>query len=85
MSVEGLAAWLGLAVHVMVGVFYLNTPVIAPMGTSVALVLIWTVLLGVVLLLWRDRSWTALLVPPLALAIWIGTVLLGEALARRAA
>lgn len=74
-----VAAWIGLLLHVAVGVIpYAGSGLVAPPWGMVLLWASWALLLGGWALLRRRRPWLAAAVPFVALAWWVGVVTVGE-------
>lgn len=75
-----VVAILAVVLHVAVGAtFYAASGLLAPLYGIVVLWLLWLVLLGVLIVLARRRSWWTLAVPPGAFAVWYAALSLGEA------
>jgi hypothetical protein len=73
-----LAWWVGLVAHLVMGVWYAASGLIAPPWAVAALLVIWVLLLIVGLRLRARRPWWMLAVPVLAVAIWVAVVSAGE-------
>lgn len=74
-----VAAWLGLVLHVVVGVVpYAGSGLLAPPWGVALLWGSWALLLAAWLLLRRRRPWLAAAVPVLALAWWAAVVTFGD-------
>ena len=75
-----LWATLALALHAAVAFPYLASGLVAPPYGVLALWIVWGAFLALILRLLRARAPLALLVPPVALAVWFAALSLGEAL-----
>ncbi len=75
-----LWATLALALHAAVAFPYLASGLVAPPYGVLALWTVWGAFLALILRLLRARAPLALLVPPVALAVWFAALSLGEAL-----
>ncbi len=76
----GFVPAVALVLHVVVGlVFYVASGLVAPLYAIVVLWILWLVLLGALIMLWRRRSWWVLAVPAAAFALWFAILSLGEA------
>ena len=76
-----VAAWIGLVLHLVVGVFpYLSSGLMVPLWGLIVLGVVWVVLLIVAIrLLRRGSPWT-LAVPAIAIAFWFVWLTVGERL-----
>ena len=74
--------WLVLAavLHLVVLPFYVSSGLVAPAWAVVSLLLLWVLLAAALVHLGRRRGAPALLVPPVALALWFLLVTAGEQL-----
>lgn len=71
----------GLLLHLAVGVFpYSASGLVAPLWGIVALGVLWLGLLAVAVVLLRRRPALVLLVPVLAVLLWVGALTAGEQL-----
>jgi hypothetical protein len=75
-----VGSWVGLAAHLCLLPFYGASGLVAPLWAIIALFAVWLALLGVCLWAVRARSAWGLLVPVLAVGVWLGGVSAGEAL-----
>ena len=75
-----LWAALALALHAAVAFPYPSSGLVAPPYGVLALWIIWGAFLALILSLLRARAPLALLVPPVALAVWFAALSLGQAL-----
>ena len=66
--------------HLVPGMFILVSGLVAPLWAVLLMALVWSVLLMVLVTLVGRRSWWTPVIPVLAAAFCLGTVLLGEAL-----
>lgn len=74
-----IVGWAGVALHVVAGIPYLAAGLVAPLWAILVLWLLWAGLLGVALRLRRRRPWVTFFVPPVAVALLLGLIGLGEA------
>ena len=83
---DGRSSWptlwatLALALHAAVAFPYLTSGLVAPPYGVFVLWIVWGAFLALLLRLLRTRAPLALLVPPVALAVWFAALSLGEAL-----
>jgi hypothetical protein len=75
-----LLATLALALHAAVAFPYLVSGLVAPLYGILALWAVWAAFLALIVQLLRTRPAWALVVPPVALAVWFAALSLGEAL-----
>lgn len=75
-----IAAWAGLAVHLVLGVGYAFTGLLAPSWAVALLWVIWLALLVAAVMLRRRRPWWTAAVPLVAAALWFLAITLGEQL-----
>jgi uncharacterized membrane-anchored protein len=68
----------GVAAHLATVIFYLGSPLVAPLGGMLVLAVGWLVLLVTAIRLRRDRPWVTLLVPVVSIAFWVAVLSLGE-------
>jgi hypothetical protein len=81
MSVAGnIARWAGLVLLGVVGWFYLSSGLVAPAWAVVLLLAVWVGLLVLAMRLWRSRPWAVLVIPFVAVLIWVVALLLGQEL-----
>jgi hypothetical protein len=74
-----VAGWLGLGLHVLVGVFpYLASGLIAPGWGYPVLLAIWAALMVVAIMVFRRRPAFVALVPVAAIGVWALMAALGE-------
>lgn len=73
-----LARWVGLALHLVAGFFYLAAGLLAPPYAVAGLLAVWVVLLVLAIWQWRRRPWWVLATPFVAAAIWFGVLSLGD-------
>lgn len=72
-----LAAWVGLGLHLVIGVSLLALGLVAPWWAVSALFAAWGAFLVLALRLRRTRPWLVPLIPPATAALAIGAVSLG--------
>ena len=75
-----LYALVGLALHLTAGFVMLVSGLVAPPWAVVMMLFVWAFLLGLGLRMWRYKSWVTIVFPVIAFAVWIATLVLGEAL-----
>ena len=73
-----VAWWVGLAAHLLMGIWYAASGLVAPPWAVTVLLAIWVALLIVGLRLRTRRPWWMLAVPVLDVAIWVAVVSAGE-------
>ncbi|MBA2894126.1 hypothetical protein [Nonomuraea soli] len=78
--VSTVAAWLGLLAHLGTLMFYLSSGLVAPLWAIIALLMLWATLLLLAVLAVRRRQAWGLLVPIVAVALWLGAISAGEAI-----
>jgi hypothetical protein len=78
--ISAVAAWLGLLAHLCTLPFYLSSGLVAPLWAIIVLLLVWAGLLALAIVSVRRRSAWGLLVPVLAVGLWLGFISAGEAL-----
>lgn len=71
-------AWVGIAVHLVVGLPYAFTGLLAPSWAVGLLWALWSALLAMAFIVRRSRPWLAAATPLIAIAAWF--VALGERL-----
>jgi len=74
-----VAWWVGLVAHLVIGIWYGASGLVAPAWAVAALLAVWVVLLVAGLRLRTRRPWWMLFVPVLDVAIWVGVVSAGDA------
>lgn len=74
-----LVGWLGLAAHLVLGLWYAASGLIAPAWAVAGLLLVWLALLAVAIRLLRCRPALVPLVPLTAVLIWLAVVTAGDA------
>lgn len=75
-----VAGVIGLGLHLATGAFpYAVSGLVAPLGGTVVLGLVWVALLVVAIRLFRARNPFVLLVAPASVAAWLAIVSLGGA------
>jgi hypothetical protein len=74
-----IASWLGLIGHLCTLPLYGASGLLAPLWAIIVLILIWAGLLVLSVRAVRARSAWGLLVPVVAVGIWLGAVSAGEA------
>lgn len=74
-----VASWLGLAGHLGTLPYYLASGLVAPLWAIIVLLVGWLGLLGLAVRAVRARAAWGLLVPVLAVGLWLGAVSAGEA------
>lgn len=72
-----ILAWIGLALHVLVGVPFLAVGLVAPWYGVLVMWICWVLLLVVALRLRSRRPWVTLAAPFAAAAVFLGTLWLG--------
>jgi hypothetical protein len=72
-----IAGWIGLLAHLPVGIWYLSSGLVAPVWAVALLLVIWLALLALAIYLLRTRPAWALVVPVLAVAIWLAVLTAG--------
>jgi hypothetical protein len=75
-----VAAWVGIAVHLVLGFGYAFTGLLAPRWAVGLLWVIWILLLVTAVTLRRRRPWWTAAVPFVTAALWFLTITLGEKL-----
>jgi hypothetical protein len=75
-----MAGIVGLAAHLLTGVLYVGSPLVAPPPGVLVLAAGWLLLLVVAIRLRRERPWFTLLVPAVSIAFWVAVLSLGELL-----
>ncbi|AUX20118.1 hypothetical protein SOCEGT47_005810 [Sorangium cellulosum] len=75
-----LVGWAGIAVHLVVGLAYAFTGLLAPSWAVGLLWALWGALLAMALLVRRSRPWLAAVTPLIAMAAWLAALALGERL-----
>jgi hypothetical protein len=71
---------LAVLLHLSAGVLYLGAGLLAPDEAVLVLRAVWLVLLVALVLLWRRRPSAALVVPPVAVVVFLASVTAGEQL-----
>ena len=74
-----VAWWVGLVAHLVIGIWYGASGLVAPAWAVAALLAVWVVLLVAGLRLRTRRPWWMLFVPVLDVAVWVGVVSAGDA------
>lgn len=74
-----VAWWVGLAGHLVMGIWYGASGLVAPTWAVVGLLVVWAALLVTGIWLRTRRPWWMLAVPVLDVAIWVAVVSAGEA------
>lgn len=69
----------GLALHLVLGLFIFFSTLIAPIWAVGLLSAVWMVALYFGWRTWRARPWVAIVVPLGVFALWMLTLLLGDA------
>ena len=73
-----VAWWAGLAAHLVIGIWYAASGLVAPPWAVAVLLAIWVVVLVVGLQLRTRRPWWMLAVPVLDVIIWVAVISAGE-------
>ena len=74
-----MLAWIGIALHLPVGFFYLSSGLVAPLWAIVVLIVWWFVLLYFAVRERVRRPWWSLGTPLVAFATWFAFLSFGEA------
>ncbi|MGH8884902.1 MAG: hypothetical protein ACRDYX_06965 [Egibacteraceae bacterium] len=72
-----LAAWVGLGLHLVVGLPFLALGLLAPLWAILVLWAVWGALLTLAIRLRHTRPWLVLVIPPVTAAILVGALSLG--------
>ncbi|MFI6479803.1 hypothetical protein ACIBH1_17850 [Nonomuraea sp. NPDC050663] len=78
--VSTVAAWIGLLAHLGTLMFYLSSGLVAPLWAIVVLLMLWAALLLLAIAAVRRRQAWGLLVPVVAVGLWLGAISAGEAI-----
>jgi hypothetical protein len=74
------AGWLGFALHLMMGVWYAESRLVAPIWGVLVLLALWALLTVAAWRLLRSRPTLVLVVPVADAALWLAVVSAGDAL-----
>jgi hypothetical protein len=73
-----VAWWVGLAAHLVIGIWYAASGLVAPPWAVAVLLAIWVLMLIVGLRLRTGHPWWMLAVPVLDVVIWVAIISAGE-------
>jgi hypothetical protein len=73
-----IAWWVGLAAHLVIGIWYAASGLVAPLWAVAVLLAIWVLVLIVGLRLRTRRPWLMLAAPVLDVVIWVAAISAGE-------
>ena len=74
-----LVGWLGVIAHLLVGVWYAASGLVAPMWAVALLLVIWLAMSALIPGLMRTRPGWVAAIPVAEAAIWFGVISAGEA------